>query len=95
MIIIGEGAMPTGTQTLSFLAAAHNEAIEVDDDKMRSTIRHARIPQSRRDEFWKRVTDLADEFSAFERGGETVYGFVAAVYPIDHPTLLARKKSDA
>jgi DNA-binding transcriptional ArsR family regulator len=94
VIIIGEGAMPTGTRARSFLTEAHNEAIEVDDDKMQSTIRHARIPKSRREEFWKRVTDLADEFSALERGGETVYGFVAAVYPTDHPTLPEPKDND-
>jgi len=95
VIIIGEGAMPAGTRKRSFLTEAQNEAIEVDDDRMRSTIRHARIPQSRRDEFWKRVAELADEFSALERGGETVYGFVAAVYPTDHPKLPTRKKGDA
>jgi DNA-binding transcriptional ArsR family regulator len=95
VIIIGEGAIPAGTRTRSFLTEAHNEAVQGDDDKMQSTIRHARIPKARREEFWKRVAELADEFSALERGGETVYGFVAAVYPTDHPTLPGRKKDDA
>ena len=87
VIIIGEGAMPAGTRTRSFLVEAHNEAVETVDDKMQSTIRHARIPKASREEFWERVAQLAEEFSTLERSGDTVYGFVAAVYPTDHPTL--------
>ncbi len=41
------------------------------------------------EEFWKRVADLADEFSTLERSVDTVYGFVAAIYPTGHPTLPA------
>ena len=91
-IIIGEGAMPAGARMRSFLTEAHNEAVETVDDKMRSTIRHARIPKDRIDEFWKRVSDLADEFVTLPRDGDTVYGFVAAVYPTDLPTLPAPKE---
>jgi DNA-binding transcriptional ArsR family regulator len=90
-IVIGDGAMPAGARMRSFLTEAHYEAIETADDGMRSTIRHARIPKERRDEFWKRVTDLADEFVTLPRDGDTVYGFVAAVYPTDLPTLPAPK----
>jgi len=89
VIIIGEGATPAGTRTRSFLVEAHNEAVETVDDKMQSTIRHARIPKARREEFWESVSDLANEFSSLERDGDTVYGFVAAVYPTDQPTLPA------
>jgi DNA-binding transcriptional ArsR family regulator len=86
-IIIGEGPLPDGTRPRSFLTEAHNEAVEVADLKMQSTIRHARIPVEQAEEFWRRVTDLADEFTSQERGGDTVFGFVASVYPTDHPTL--------
>jgi len=86
-IVLSDGEMPTGTLMRSFLAEAQREAVETDDDKMRSTIRHARIQKERREEFWQRVTDLADEFVTLPRDGDTVYGFVAAVYPTDHPTL--------
>ena len=89
VIIIGEGAIPAGTRTRSFLVEAHNEAVETIDDKAQSTIRHARIPKTSREEFWKRVADLADEFSTVDRSGDVVYGFVAAVYPTDQPTLPA------
>jgi hypothetical protein len=54
---------------------------------MKSTIRHARIPEDRAHEFFARVNELAEEFSALPRGGETVWGFVAAVYPTEHPIL--------
>ena len=86
-IVIGDGEMPDGTRMGSFLTEAHNEVIETADDKMQSTIRHARIPKDRLDEFWQRIAALADEFVTLPRDGDTVYGFVAAVYPTDHPTL--------
>ena len=86
-IVIGAGEMPGGARMGSFLTEAHNEAVETADDKMQSTIRHARIPKDRLEEFWKRVGDLADEFTSLRRGGDTVYGFVAAVYPTERPTL--------
>jgi DNA-binding transcriptional ArsR family regulator len=86
-IVIGDGPLPDGTRPGSFLNEAQAEAVESSTDKMRSTIRRARIPKQRAQEFWERVADLADEFTTLERDGDTVYGFVAAVYPTDHPTL--------
>ncbi len=95
VIVIGESAMPTGTRGRSFLIEAHNEAIDTEGSETHSTIRHARIPEERREEFWKRVADLADEFTTLERGGDTVYGFVASIYPTDHPSLPAPKENNA
>jgi hypothetical protein len=54
---------------------------------MRSTLRHARIPEERAAEFFDRVVALAEEFTTLERSGDVVFGFVAAVYPTRHPTL--------
>jgi DNA-binding transcriptional ArsR family regulator len=51
------------------------------------TLRHARIPHERAEEFALEVVRIAEEFAAQERGGETVYGFVAGVYPTDRPSL--------
>ena len=51
------------------------------------TIRHARIPNQRADEFAEEVIRLAEEFASQERGGDTVYGFIAGVYPTDRPAL--------
>lgn len=84
-IVIGDSAMPDGTQVGSFLLEAHNEA--ADGSRILSTIRHARIPAERASEFWSRVAEIADEFTTLPRDGDVVYGFVAAVYPTDHPTL--------
>lgn len=92
-IVIGDTAMPTATRMRNFLTEAQHEAVETGDDKMQSTIRHARIPKERREEFWTRVADLADEFVTLPRDGDTVYGFVAALYPTDHPSLPAPKET--
>ena len=52
-----------------------------------ATLRHARIAEEHADEFFDRVAELADEFTRLPRSGDTVMGFVAAVYPTDHPSL--------
>jgi hypothetical protein len=52
-----------------------------------STIRHARIPRESAAQFWRRVEALIREFTELPRSGDTVYGFVAGLYPTDHPTL--------
>jgi len=87
-ILLGDGAMPAGTRRRSFLREAQREVVDDgEQDSIRSTLRHARIPEERADEFWSRLAVLAEEFTTLPRGGDTVYGFVAAVYPTDHPTL--------
>ena len=51
------------------------------------TLRHARLDETRIGEFRDRLQALAEEFVAMPRGGETVYGFIAGVYPTDRPSL--------
>ncbi|MEN8039975.1 MAG: winged helix-turn-helix domain-containing protein [Actinomycetota bacterium] len=51
------------------------------------TSRVARIPAERALEFSERVMELAEEFLAVPRGGDTAFGFLAGVYPTDHPTF--------
>lgn len=51
------------------------------------TLRHARIPEERAEEFAQQIVRIAEEFAAMERGGDTVYGFVAGIYPTDRPSL--------
>jgi DNA-binding transcriptional ArsR family regulator len=51
------------------------------------TIRHARIPDDRAAEFLARILEVAEEFTAQEPGGETVYGLLAGVYPTERPSL--------
>ena len=60
---------------------------DLEIDRLRSILRHARIPRESAAEFWERVLDLSREFSATPRGGDTVYGFVAGLYPTDFPAL--------
>jgi len=56
-------------------------------DTMRAIMRYARIPDDRAAQFWRRVFELVNEFSQLPRAGETMYGFVAGLYPTEHPTL--------
>jgi DNA-binding transcriptional ArsR family regulator len=55
------------------------------------TLRHVRLDESVAEEFAARVMELAVEFTALPRGGDTVYAFVAGVYPTTHPTLPANE----
>ena len=70
---------------LSVAAAESGPAHEADD--LRAILRHARIPRERAAEFWARVFQLTYEFMQLPRSGETVYGFVAGLYPTEYPTL--------
>jgi DNA-binding transcriptional ArsR family regulator len=72
----------------NYLAVAAAESGPAHDaDDLRAIIRHARIPRERAAEFWERVFQLAHEFMRLPRSGETVYGFVAGLYPAECPTL--------
>jgi DNA-binding transcriptional ArsR family regulator len=70
---------------LSVAATEAGPAHEADD--LRSILRHVRIPRERAREFWERVLAVSQEFTQLPRSGDTVWGFVAALYPTDHPTL--------
>jgi len=56
-------------------------------DTLYTTRRHVRIPPASAAEFWRRVEALVREFSRLPRSGDTVYAFVAGLYPTDYPTL--------
>ena len=73
-------------------AAESGPAYELDD--LRSIFRHARIPRESVREFWGKVFELTQEFSQLPRGGDTVYGFVAGLYPTDFPSLSAEESAD-
>lgn len=70
---------------LTEAAAESGPAHEADD--LRAVLRHVRIPRETAAEFWERVAALVQEFSRLPRSGETVYAFVAGLYPTDHPVL--------
>lgn len=77
--------IPVCINDLSVAAAESIPAHDADD--LRTIIRHARIPRERAAEFWERVFELTHEFIQLPRSGETVYGFVAGLYPTECPTL--------
>ena len=56
-------------------------------DELRCTLVHARIPIEDVREFWAEVQALARRFAQIPRAGDQVYGFAAALYPTDAPTL--------
>ena len=88
---VGVLTWPGGTPTVFWandLARAAAEAGPAHEaDTLYSIVRHARIPPERAKEFWERMLALVTEFSRTPRSGETVWGFVAGLYPTDHPTL--------
>ena len=51
------------------------------------TSRVARIPWNRAEEFADRIMDLTEEFLEIPREGDTAFGFVAGVFPTDHPAF--------
>jgi DNA-binding transcriptional ArsR family regulator len=81
----GEDPTTIHANALSVAAAESLPAHEA--DRLRSILRHARIPRESATEFWERVKVLASEFAQEPRTGDTVYGFAAGLYPTDYPTL--------
>jgi hypothetical protein len=81
----GDTGIPVCVNELSAAAAESVPAHEADD--LYSMVRHARIPPDKAREFWRRIEALMREFAQTPRSGETVYGFVAGLYPTDYPTL--------
>lgn len=60
---------------------------ETDQDFGMFTSRVARVPVEHIGEFTDRVVELAEEFLDLPRGGDTVFGFLAGVFPTDHPAF--------
>jgi len=86
-VISQPGDTPTVTfaNDLSVAAAEAAPAHEADD--LTTILRHVRVPRERAKEFWEQVVALTQEFLQQPRSGDKVYGFVAGIYPTDHPTL--------
>lgn len=56
-------------------------------DLITSTLRYARVPAERAGEWKRRLLDLALEFSAEPRAGDTTYGLILGFYPTDRAHL--------
>ena len=71
-----------------FMLEALEEMREMrEGEDMLLTLRHARIPLGRMHEFAAAVIELSESFASAPPGGDTVYGFIAGVYPTDRPSL--------
>jgi DNA-binding transcriptional ArsR family regulator len=90
-INVGVVRRPGDTETpvcINGLSVAAAESVPAhEEDKLYTTLRHARIPAQRAAQFWERVEALVREFTELPRSGDTVFGFAAGLYPTDHPTL--------
>ena len=69
-----------------FAKASHGDE-ELIQNTMISTLRYARIPADRAQEWALRLGELAQEFVSEERGGDTTFGLLVALYPTDRPHL--------
>jgi DNA-binding transcriptional ArsR family regulator len=71
-----------------FVNDALRSMVAVDGDPLPMfTSRVARIPIERAVEFSERILELSEEFIDLPRSGETVFGFLAGVFPTNHPML--------
>ena len=71
-----------------FVNDALRSMVAVDGDPLPMfTSRVARIPVERAVEFSERILELSEEFLDLPRSGETVFGFLAGVFPTDRPVL--------
>jgi DNA-binding transcriptional ArsR family regulator len=82
------GSMTLGVSPLSEAAAESVPAHQADE--LRATLRHARIPAERADQFWEDALALAQAFAKLPRAGGTVFGFTVGLYPTDQPTWADR-----
>jgi DNA-binding transcriptional ArsR family regulator len=83
----GPGDAPTPSHS-NYLSSAASESMSAyESDRLSSIFRHARIPKEKAGEFWTRVVALTQEFTRIPRSGDTVFGFVAGIYPTNFPSL--------
>jgi DNA-binding transcriptional ArsR family regulator len=88
---VGEITPEQAAELPNLLAiAAHKSQSAHEADQLRAILRRARIPAEGAAEFWDRVFELTKEFGQIPRSGDTVYAFVAGLFPTDYPTLPER-----
>jgi DNA-binding transcriptional ArsR family regulator len=86
-------------RTVTFVGGPDRDTLPFFDDAIREadfdlisqdfpsgfTLRHARIPRERADEWNKRIHDLALEFSRLPRGGDVEYALLVGIFPTNRP----------
>lgn len=86
-----QGAEGDGTRPVDFNdfeVAARESVPAYTEGQLWGFIRHARITERQKEAFWRRMTELVDEFDALPREGELVHGFAIGIYPVaDYPRL--------
>jgi hypothetical protein len=71
-----------------FEVAAQESQPAYAEGRLWGFIRHARITEAQKEEFWHRMAALVDEFDRLPREGDLVHGFAIGVYPIEgYPQL--------
>ena len=86
--VSGQEDLPTDQNDFA-VAAAESVGAE-ERRRLWSFIRHARLEADRADEFWTRIRDLVEEFDRLPRSGDTIYGLVVGIYPVEgYPQLPA------
>jgi DNA-binding transcriptional ArsR family regulator len=79
-------ALPLDFNDFDVAATESQQAYQA--HRLRSFIRHARIPPERAAEFWTKAMTLVQEFDRLPRSGKLAHGFVVGIYPIpDYPVL--------
>ncbi|HUG33111.1 MAG TPA: helix-turn-helix domain-containing protein [Acidimicrobiia bacterium] len=84
-----------GELTNLLAVAARDSKNAHEADELRALVRRARIPRRSAAEFWERVFELTHEFDQKARSGDTVYAFVAGLYPTDYPALPDRNDEES
>jgi DNA-binding transcriptional ArsR family regulator len=95
MFYVGMGDAPRGALPLDFNdfdVAANESQRAYQAHRLRSFIRHARIPREQAREFWARAMELVEDFDHLPRSGRVTYGFAVGLYPIPcYPALPERE----
>jgi DNA-binding transcriptional ArsR family regulator len=84
-----EGMLGEAAAEINAFRASHpgDEAIGI------TSVRYARIPDERAEEWAARLAELIDEFTRQARGGDQVYGLAAALFPTIKKTLPSEEQS--
>ncbi|MEM8620155.1 MAG: helix-turn-helix domain-containing protein [Actinomycetota bacterium] len=70
-----------------FLTTAMAEVAPDRLDEYVETLRHVRLSKADADVLFERIVEIAEELTRQPHSGDTIYGFVAAIYPTNHPVL--------
>ena len=82
------GSAPDPSEKLFMLREAIDEMALDDESALPAfTLRRIRLSEEDAVRFAERIWELAEEFVALPRSGDTMYGLLAGIYPTDHPVL--------